>query len=203
VKCARDKVPFVTPLRSHPSGTLDEGGTTVVHDRDRDRERQKTHESGPSFVDSDEQERFLWFEKSVVRILLDAAMTGGRLSVVENRTIRPYASPLHVHDVEDEAFIVLEGSIRAWVGDQRQDVSPGGVAFLPHGIPHAFRVTSLEAKFLVLGLPGGLEELYRGAGWDLRDPVPEGWVVSIPQLTSSEASRGNRVLGPPPNMDDP
>ena len=77
----------------------------------------------------------MWFEESVVRVLLDAEVTGGRLTVVENRTIRPYVSPLHVHDVEDEAFIVLEGSIRAWVGDRRQDLSTGGVAYLPHGIP--------------------------------------------------------------------
>jgi mannose-6-phosphate isomerase-like protein (cupin superfamily) len=180
-----------------------EEGARVVDDHGQNARRQATPEAKPSFVDSDEQERFLWFEESVVRVLLDAAMTGGRLSVVENRATRPFASPLHVHDVEDEAFIVLEGSIRAWVGDQRQDVSTGGVAFLPHGIPHAFRVSSPQARFLVLGLPGGLEELYRGAGCNLREPVPEGWAVSIPQLASREASRRTRLLGPPPDIDHP
>ena len=175
----------------------------MVDDHGQAGRRDRWPDTKPSFVDRDEQERFLWFEESVVRVLLDAEVTGGRLTVVENRTIRPYVSPLHVRDVEDEAFIVLEGSIRAWVGDRRQDLSTGGVAFLPHGIPHAFRVTSPEARFLVLGLPGGLEELYRGAGWNLREPVPEGWAVSIRQLTSREESRGNRVLGPPPEIDDP
>ena len=118
--------------------------------------------------------------------------------MVENSASRPFASPLHVHEVEDEAFIMLEGSIRAWLGDEHHDVDAGGVAFLPHGLPHAFRVTSPTARFLVLGLPGGLEELYRAAGWDLRTAVPDGWNVSIPLLVASEASRGNRVLGPAP-----
>jgi hypothetical protein len=95
--------------------------------------------------------------------------------------------------------VVLEGSIRAWVGDDHYDVATGGVAFLPRGIPHAFRVTSPEARFLVLGLPGGLEQLYEGAGWNLHTPAPDGWTVSIPQLVASEARRGNRVLGPPPD----
>jgi quercetin dioxygenase-like cupin family protein len=148
---------------------------------------------------SHQHERYLWFEDSVVRVLMDARVTGGRLSVVENHTTRPFASPLHVHDREDEAFIVLDGSIRAWVGDDHHDVATGGVAFLPRGVPHAFRVTSPEARFLVLGLPGGLEQLYEGAGWNLRTPAPEGWTVSIPQLAASEAQRGNRVLGPPPD----
>jgi hypothetical protein len=44
-----------------------------------------------------------------------------------------------VHATEDEAFVLLEGSIRAWVGSVRRDLSPGGAAFLPHGVPHAFR----------------------------------------------------------------
>jgi quercetin dioxygenase-like cupin family protein len=154
----------------------------------------------PSFAESDEHERYLWFEDSVVRVLLDAIVTGGRLSVIENRAVRPFASPLHVHDVEDEAFIVLDGRIRAWVGDQRRDVSAGGVAFLPHGLPHAFRVTSTSARFLVLSLPGGLEDLYRGAGWDLRNPVPDGWAVSVARVAATEARRrGSRLLGLPPD----
>lgn len=156
----------------------------------------------PFFAHAADHERFLWFEDSIVSVLLNSAATGGQLTVVENRTTRPFASPLHIHDIEDEAFIVLEGSIRAWVGDQRRDIDAGGVAFLPHGIPHAFRVTSPEARFLVLALPGGLEALYSGAGWDLRQPVREGWAVSIPGLTESEAARGNRVLGPPPGTED-
>ena len=164
--------------------------------------RTETAAYGPFFADRGDQPRFGWFENSVVTILFDSAATGGQLTVVENRTVRPYASPLHVHDDEDEAFVVLDGSIRAWVGDQRRDVSAGGVALLPHGIPHAFRVTSPTARFLVIGVPGGLEALYRAAGWDLAEPVPEDWVVSVQGIAAAEAKRGKLILGPPPAMDD-
>jgi quercetin dioxygenase-like cupin family protein len=159
--------------------------------------------AGVSVTQRHHHERYLRFEDSVVRVLLDARVTGGRLSMVENHTTRPFASPVHLHDREDEAFIVLDGSIRAWVGDDHHDVGSGGVAFLPHGIPHAFRVTSPEARFLVLSLPGGLEQLYQGAGWNLRTPPPDDWAVSIAQLAASEAQRGNRILGPPPEYNEP
>jgi hypothetical protein len=61
---------------------------------------------------------------------------------------------------------------------------------------------SSEAWFLVLALPGGLEALYEAAGWDLRQPEPEGWEVPVPRLVQSEARRGNRILAPPPGPDD-
>jgi hypothetical protein len=38
----------------------------------------------PSVTQRHQHEQFLWFEDSVVRVLLDATVTGGRLSVVEN-----------------------------------------------------------------------------------------------------------------------
>jgi hypothetical protein len=62
---------------------------------------------------------------------------------------------------------------------------------------------SQAARFLVLAVPGGLEELYRAAGHDLSKPVPDGWAVSVARIAESEAERTNRVLGPPPGIDDP
>lgn len=155
----------------------------------------------PHFSPADEQPAYHWFGDSIVKVLLDSSATRGRLTVVENNVRQQYGSPIHVHEVEDEAFIVLDGTLRAWVGDQRRDLEPGDAALLPRGVPHAFRIMSPTARFLVLGLPGGLEGLYASAGADVRAPLPEGWTVPLDVLAANEASRGNRVLGPPPPAD--
>lgn len=155
----------------------------------------------PYFSTARGQSAYHWFGDSIVKILFDSASTGGRLTVVESRAPQPYASPVHVHDAEDEAFIVLDGTLRAWVGDRRQDLEPGDVGLLPRGLPHAFRIMSPTAHFLVLGLPGGLEKLYGAAGADTRMPLHDGWTVPLDILAASEAARGNRVLGPPPAAD--
>ncbi len=47
-------------------------------------------------------------------------------------------APLHVHPV-DEAIIVEDGEMEVRVDDAVDRVGPGGVAFIPRGLPHAWR----------------------------------------------------------------
>ncbi len=150
---------------------------------------------------SREQATYRWLGDSIVRVLFDSTATSGRFTLVENNSPQPYASPVHIHTVEDEAFIVLEGTIRAWVGDRRYDLEPGDVGLLPHGVPHAFRIVSPTARFYVIALPGGLEQLYSGAGSDIRGPRAEGWAVSLDEVARIETARGNHILRPPPPSD--
>ena len=62
--------------------------------------------------------------------------------MVRTRGAGGIGSPIHVHKHEDELFLMLEGSGIFWAGDQRQEVSAGGVAFLPRGLPHAYDATA-------------------------------------------------------------
>lgn len=57
--------------------------------------------------------------------------------------------PLHSHPW-DEAFYFLEGEVDFQVNDQVVQATPGYFINLPAGVAHAFRVTSPQAKFLVL-----------------------------------------------------
>ena len=90
-------------------------------------------------------------------ILLDGDTTNGQLGMVRTRGSGGAAAPVHVHSREDEVFLVLEGSGIFWVGDQREEVSAGGVAFLPRGLPHAYRVTSDYIDLITLCAPAGIE----------------------------------------------
>jgi quercetin dioxygenase-like cupin family protein len=158
----------------------------------------KTAVLGPYMAQAHQHQHIQWFEGVQLRVLLDTATTGGELAVVEELSTQPYGTPLHLHPADDETLIVLQGSIRVWVGDHRHDVDDGGIAFLPRGIPHAFRVISPGARLLVLGTPSGMEELFRRAGWDLSQPLPAVWALSPDRIAEAGTSIGHRILGPPP-----
>jgi quercetin dioxygenase-like cupin family protein len=160
-------------------------------------------DSGAAVVDPyvaqiHEHQQIQWVEGVQVRVLLDAATTDGQLAVVEEVSTQPHATPLHLHPGDDQSFIVLEGSLRVWVGDDRYDVDAGGIAFLPRGVPHAVRATSPRTRLLVVGTPAGEEELFRRAGWDLSQPLPAEWTLAPEQIAQAAASIGHRILVPPP-----
>jgi quercetin dioxygenase-like cupin family protein len=72
----------------------------------------------------------------------------GALSVVEFTASRGLGPPLHRHDDEDELFVVLSGEVAFHAGDDRVVTGAGGMALLPHGIPHTFQVHSETASFV-------------------------------------------------------
>jgi mannose-6-phosphate isomerase-like protein (cupin superfamily) len=49
-----------------------------------------------------------------------------------------YIAPLHVHHSDDEAWYVLEGSLRVRVGERDVDVPAGGAVLVPRGTPHTY-----------------------------------------------------------------
>ena len=51
---------------------------------------------------------------------------------------------------------MLDGEVRVEVGGEAHAAGPGAVAFLPRQLPHAFVVTSPQARFLTLHTPGAL-----------------------------------------------
>ncbi len=82
-------------------------------------------------------------------------------------------------------------------GEQRREVSAGGVAFLPRGLPHAYRVTSDFVDVITLCTPAGIERFFRAAGWDLSKPKPRGWEITPAMLTAAAEHEGQRIIGPP------
>jgi uncharacterized cupin superfamily protein len=49
-----------------------------------------------------------------------------------------YIAPLHVHHRDDEAWYVLEGTLRVLVGDQEVEARTGSGVFVPRGIKHTY-----------------------------------------------------------------
>ena len=116
--------------------------------------------AGPFAVDADAGERLVFGEITVV-VRASAETTGGAFSIIEE--IPPMAdTPLHVHANGDEVFYALEGEHIVQCGDQEFRLGPGGLVFLPRGIPHSQRrVVPGQGRQLVLTSPAGFEGFFR------------------------------------------
>ncbi|GGN00489.1 cupin domain-containing protein [Streptomyces fuscichromogenes] len=153
--------------------------------------------SSPYVARAGEHEQLEWIGGGIMEVLLDAQRTGGALSVFRSTVPTPTASPVHVHPAEDEIFVMLSGSGLVWIGDRRFELAPGGVAFLPRGVPHAYRFTSDDVDMLAIATPSGMEGFFRDAGWNRSRPKPAGWAVTPEALGRAGAANGQIVLGPP------
>src|SRR3954451_8788429 len=49
-----------------------------------------------------------------------------------------WIAPLHVHHGDDEAWYVVEGSLRFRLGDELCEAGPGEGVLAPKGMPHAY-----------------------------------------------------------------
>lgn len=106
----------------------------------------------------------LWFNGGLGVLKATAAQTGGGFAALELLAPRGFASPLHIHRLEDEFFLVLSGEVRVQHGDEVFEALPGSLAYGPRGVQHAFRVDSDEARLLLFFGPAGVEGFFREAG---------------------------------------
>jgi quercetin dioxygenase-like cupin family protein len=149
-----------------------------------------------------EHQRLAYIGGHELAIILDAVTTGGQLTVIDVHARRGDASPVHVHSRDDEAFLLLDGGMTVWVGDQRHQLQPGGIVFLPRQLPHAVRY-DVASRALVLSTPAGFQEsVFRAAGWDLSEPRPDGWQPTPEALRAAAEHNGVTLTGPPHGLDD-
>ncbi len=90
------------------------------------------------------------------------AQSGGEFLVLEYMAPPQFSGPPpHWHKVTTEIFYVLEGSMTLHVGDETQEVGPGGFAYVPPGVVHSFaNASDAPAKFLLVASPAGLEDYF-------------------------------------------
>ncbi len=98
---------------------------------------------------------------AVFLVRATAESTGGVLSMFEE--LPPLLdTPRHIHRYEDETFYVLDGEHEFVSGEQTFRLGPGGVAFLPRGIPHAHRrLVPGVGRLLCVTTPAGFERFFR------------------------------------------
>ena len=131
---------------------------------------------------------------SAIDFKLEGKDTGGALCLGIATTPPGVGPPLHVHQQDDELFIVIEGELSFQTPDGPVSATAGTVVFLPRGVPHTFRNTgSAPSRHWVLTAPSGFEAFYaRCAELFANGPPPPDEIGAI------AAEYGYQFLGPPP-----
>ncbi len=137
-----------------------------------------------------------WFFGTLLQVRAAAADTNGQYTLVEVRCPPGLEAPLHVHHREDEGFHVLEGSVTLRVGDETIELGPGGHAFGPRDIPHAFTAGPEGVRMLWVLTPGGFEDLVEEASVPAaRLSLPPADVVPPADVAEIARRHGNELLG--------
>lgn len=69
------------------------------------------------------------------------------------------ATPLHVHEREEETIVVLEGVVDVTVDGKLVSVRAGETALLPRNVPHRLaNNTELPSRYLIICTPAGFDD---------------------------------------------
>ena len=97
-----------------------------------------------------------------VRLMVDGGESGGGFSLVEHpMSAHALAATMHRHTREDEYSYVLEGRVRALLGDEILVGNRGDLIFKPRGQWHTFWNAAEEpARILEIISPAGFEQFF-------------------------------------------
>jgi quercetin dioxygenase-like cupin family protein len=112
----------------------------------------------------------LWFLGTLAIIRVPGEAVGGRFALIEFLFPPNASPPLHTHP-QDESYIVLDGRLTVQAGTDRFELAAGGMAVIPMGVPHTFRVDSDNARVLVLSTPAGIERFVRDGSVPATSPT--------------------------------
>jgi len=141
----------------------------------------------------------LWFIDNLVHVHVDGDTSGGSFALLEMCGRRGDMPPLHVHERDDETFYVIDGELSLFVRGQQLILGAGQAALAPRAVPHAYRVESEEARWLLVTTPAGFESFVR----EVAEPAPADELppAERPQdpavLAQAAAKVGIEILGPP------
>jgi quercetin dioxygenase-like cupin family protein len=145
--------------------------------------------------------RDLWYGGCLLRVHATGADTGGAYGLVEELCPQGFAPPLHVQSREEEAFLILDGTVSFWVDGEHRLAASGEYVMLPRGLPHTFRVDSPTARMLNIVSPAGFEHFFSDFGEPAQalelPPAPDG-PPDVARMQAVLADYGVQVLGPPP-----
>jgi quercetin dioxygenase-like cupin family protein len=154
-----------------------------------------------SVISSPDAQAAIWFLGALAQVRVSGEQTGGAFALADHLARRGNASPVHVHDRDDETFFVLDGELRVFADEEENAAGPGTVAVLPRRLRHAYVVTSATARFLTLHTPAGFEQFAAEVGQPARAltlPPPPAGPPDFAALAQAAARHHITILAPPP-----
>lgn len=125
--------------------------------------------------------------------ILSAAEAGGAMSIVDSLSPAGSGPPRHVHEREDEAFVLLSGRCEFWLEGRTVTRRAGEAFFIPRGREHTFRVIGDEpCRHQIILTPGGFEAFFA-------EMAQGGFLIprDMERIDASAARHGLRFTGPP------
>jgi quercetin dioxygenase-like cupin family protein/catechol 2,3-dioxygenase-like lactoylglutathione lyase family enzyme len=173
---------------THPQAARAANGTATVLPRNQF--KYVPAGTGPAY----------WGPADQVTFLITGEETGGAFFMAEV-SVPPGGGPgPHVHHREEETFHLLQGTLTIQAGGRTLNASPGDLVHLPRGIVHSFKNTgNVDAKFLVVVTPAGLEKFFEEAFYPAMDRSSAPPVVTealLARLLAAAPRHGLELLPP-------
>ena len=109
-----------------------------------------------------------------ITFLITGEQTGGALFMAEVSVPPGGGTPPHIHHREEETFYLQQGTLTIQVGGKTLNASPGDFVCLPRGVVHCFQNTgNVDARFLMVATPAGIEKFFEEAFYPAGDPPVE------------------------------
>jgi quercetin dioxygenase-like cupin family protein len=153
-----------------------------------------------STVVKDDEATAIWFLGTLALIKGNGPETGGTFGTVEFTHPAGFSTPLHVHHHEDEAFYVLDGTIRGICDGREWSASRGDFVWLPKDSHHGYMVEGEQTvRTLAFSIPAGFEQFVIEAGEPAQSrTLPAPSEPDFEKLGAAAAKYGQEILGPLP-----
>lgn len=151
--------------------------------------------AGHAFVQLPHEGRVLDMGTFQMRVRAEENQTGGGFTLLEADEPPGFGPPLHIHDDAAEAFYVLEGEYRIFIGDDEHLCPAGSFVYVPPGVEHGFRVGRVQSRKLVIFQPAGMVGYFE----ELALANAAGSPLEPDELSAMAARHSMRVVGPVPD----
>lgn len=110
-------------------------------------------------MDGQMQQQRQWLGDSY-EVILSADNAGGVMSITDSVALEGNGPPRHIHDAEDEVFVILSGRCLFWLDGETFERGAGETVFIPRGVEHTFTVLEGPSRMLIQFTPGGFEGFF-------------------------------------------
>ncbi len=114
------------------------------------------------FVTAYEDAPAYWSIGILWNVLISGDQSFGNFTLMDQTMPEGAGPPSHIHERMHEGFYILDGEITYTIGhdDQQIVAGPGAAIWIPPATPHAFTVTSEQARALNFYTPGGFDDQF-------------------------------------------